>query len=64
MTPAKNIRDFPASLHQRLLNLARHRGIGFNLLLQRYTGREMVRPYPPSRSGLQRQRNSGAIHTE
>ena len=42
MTPVKNIRDFPASVHQRLLNLARHRGIGFNLLLQRYTAERFL----------------------
>ena len=37
MTPAKEIRNFPASVHQRLLNLARQQGIRFNLVLQRYT---------------------------
>ena len=36
MTPAKEIRNVPASVHQRLLNLARNQGIEFNLVLQRY----------------------------
>ncbi len=36
MTPAKEIRNVPASVHQRLLNLARNQGVDFNLVLQRY----------------------------
>ena len=36
MTPAKEIRNVPASVHQRLLNLARNQGVEFNLVLQRY----------------------------
>ena len=36
MTPAKEIRNVAASVHQRLLNLARNQGVEFNLVLQRY----------------------------
>lgn len=36
MTRKREIRNVPASIHQRLLNLAHRRGIRFNLLLQRY----------------------------
>lgn len=36
MTRKGSIRNVPASIHQRLLNLAHRRGIRFNLLLQRY----------------------------
>ena len=42
MTPAKDIRNFPASVHQRLLNLARDRGLRFNLLLQRYAAERFL----------------------
>ena len=37
MTRKRPIRNFPASVHQRLLNLAHRQGIRFNVLLQRYT---------------------------
>ncbi len=37
MTAAKDIRNFPASVHQRLLNLAREHGLDFQILLDRYT---------------------------
>lgn len=36
MTPAKEVRDVPASVRQRLLNLAREQKVDFNLVLQRY----------------------------
>ncbi|MCY4556823.1 MAG: nucleotidyl transferase AbiEii/AbiGii toxin family protein [Chloroflexi bacterium] len=36
MTSTRPIRNVPASIHQRLLNLAHRPGIRFNLLLQRY----------------------------
>ena len=36
MTRTRPIRNVPASIHQRLLNLAHRQGIRFNLLLQRY----------------------------
>ena len=36
MTRKRELRNVPASIHQRLLNLAHHQGIRFNLLLQRY----------------------------
>ena len=36
MTRKGSIRNVPASIHQRLLNLAHRQGIRFNLLLQRY----------------------------
>ncbi len=36
MTRKGELRNVPASIHQRLLNLARSQGIRFNLLLQRY----------------------------
>ena len=36
MTRKRPIRNVPASIHQRLLNLARRQGIRFNLLLQRH----------------------------
>ena len=42
MTPAKDARNFPASVHQRLLNLARDRGLRFNLLLQRYAAERFL----------------------
>ena len=42
MTPAKEIRNVPASVHQRLLNLARHQGIEFNLVLQRYAAERFL----------------------
>ena len=37
MTPVKDIRNFPASVHQRLLNLAREQRLDFQILLDRYT---------------------------
>ena len=36
MTPRKAIRDVPASVHQRLLNLAREQRVRFEGMLQRY----------------------------
>jgi hypothetical protein len=36
MTPSREIRNPAASVHQRLLSLARERGTDFNLVLQRY----------------------------
>jgi hypothetical protein len=36
MTPSKEIRNFAASVRQRLLNRAREHGVDFNLVLQRY----------------------------
>ena len=42
MTPAKKIRNVPASVRQRLLNLARHQGIEFNLVLQRYAAERFL----------------------
>ncbi|MDE2978783.1 MAG: nucleotidyl transferase AbiEii/AbiGii toxin family protein [Acidobacteriota bacterium] len=36
MTRKRELRNVPASIHQRLLNLAHNQGIRFNLLLQRY----------------------------
>ena len=36
MTPRREIRDIPASVHRRLLNVARSQGADFNRLLQRY----------------------------
>ena len=36
MTRKRPLRNVPASIHQRLLNLAHRQGIRFNLLLQRY----------------------------
>ena len=37
MTPVKHIRNSPASVHQRLLNLAREQRLSFQILLDRYT---------------------------
>ena len=42
MTPPRDIRNVPASVHQRLLNLARDRGIGFNVLLQHYVAERFL----------------------
>ena len=42
MTPAKEIRNVPASVHQRLLNLARNQGVEFNLVLQRYAAERFL----------------------
>ena len=36
MTPGKTIRDVPASVRQRLLNLAREQQVRFEGVLQRY----------------------------
>lgn len=36
MTRKRELRNVPASIHRRLLNLAHRQGIRFNLLLQRY----------------------------
>ena len=42
MTPRGKIRDIPASIRQRLLNLSRERGIRFNSLLQRYAAERFL----------------------
>ena len=42
MTPSRQIRNFPASVHQRLLNLAHDRGDNFNRVLQRYTAERFL----------------------
>ena len=49
MTPKREIRNVPASIRQRLLNLARNRGIRFNGVLQRYAAERFL--YPPLRLG-------------
>lgn len=40
--PRGELRDFAASIHQRLLNLARARDANFNLMLQRYVGERFL----------------------
>lgn len=42
MTPRGKIRDVPASIRQRLLNLAREQGIRFNSVLQRYAAERFL----------------------
>ena len=42
MTPKREIQNVPASIRQRLLNLARNRGLDFNLLLQRYAAERFL----------------------
>ena len=42
MTPRGKIRDVPASIRQRLLNLARKQGIRFNSVLQRYAAERFL----------------------
>ena len=42
MTPRGNIRDIPASIRQRLLNLSREQGIRFNSVLQRYAAERFL----------------------
>ena len=42
MTPRGKIRDVPASIRQRLLNLAREQGIRFNGVLQRYAAERFL----------------------
>ena len=42
MTPRGRIRDVPASIRQRLLNLAREQGIRFNSVLQRYAAERFL----------------------
>ena len=42
MTPRRKIRDVPASIRQRLLNLAREQGIRFNSVLQRYAAERFL----------------------
>jgi hypothetical protein len=49
MTPKREIRNVPASIRQRLLNLARNRGIRFNGVLQRYAAERFL--YRLSASG-------------
>lgn len=39
---ARQVRNFPASVHQRLLNLARERGENFNRILQRYAAERFL----------------------
>ena len=42
MTPRRKTRDVPASIRQRLLNLAREQGIRFNSVLQRYAAERFL----------------------
>ena len=42
MTPPRELRNVPASIHQRLLNLARKQGVDFNLVLQRYAAERFL----------------------
>ncbi len=42
MSPRGRIRDVPASIRQRLLNLAREQGIRFNSVLQRYAAERFL----------------------
>lgn len=42
MTPRGKIRNVPASIRQRLLNLAREQGIRFNSVLQRYAAERFL----------------------
>ena len=42
MTPRGKIRDVPASIRQRLLNLAREQGIRFDSVLQRYAAERFL----------------------
>ena len=42
MTPAKEIRNIPASVRQRLLNLARNQEVRFNVVLQRYAAERFL----------------------
>lgn len=42
MTPAKEIRNVAASVRQRLLNLARERGVDFTFVLARYAGERFL----------------------
>ena len=42
MTPRGKIRDVPASIRQRLLNLAREQGIEFSGVLQRYAAERFL----------------------
>ena len=42
MTPKRKIRNIPASIRQRLLNLSRSRGIRFNAVLQSYAAERFL----------------------
>lgn len=42
MTPAREIRNVPASVRQRLLNLALERGLDFGFVLARYAGERFL----------------------
>lgn len=42
MTPEREVRNVAASVHQRLLNMPRARGVDFNLVLQRYAGERFL----------------------
>ncbi len=42
MTPKRQIRDFPASVRQRLQNLAREQDLDFQRVLDRYTGERFL----------------------
>ena len=48
MTPRGRIRDVPASIRQRLLNLAREQGIRFNSVLRRYAAERFLYRLSPS----------------
>ena len=49
MTPPREIRNVPASVRQRLLNVARDKGVDFNRVLQRYAAERFL--YRLSASG-------------
>ena len=42
MSPSGEIRDVPASVHQRLLDFARDQGVNFNRVLQRYAAERFL----------------------
>ena len=42
MSPSREIRDVPASVHQRFRNLARDQGVDCNRLIQRYAAERFL----------------------